>query len=72
MDKNGSPQIIVVFLNDREDFYDELKRFLYSECTCPSQFVQRKSLRNFKTSRTIAGYINVQISLKIGGVPWKV
>ena len=72
MDKNGTPQIITVFLGSirEENMYGELKRFLTNEIKCPSQFIRRKTLGNPKGAMSAASKIIIQMNVKVGSVPW--
>lgn len=72
-EKNKTPQIAVVYLDPREqNLYQDLKKFLTNKMHCPSQFIVRKTLRNPKGAMSAASKICIQMSAKVGAIPWEV
>lgn len=70
-EKNGVPQIVVVYLNSYEEkYYSELKRFLTNDLKCSSQFIRKKTLTNPKGAMSAASKITIQMNIKVGSVPW--
>lgn len=74
VDKNGKPQIIVLFLNPKEEkYYAELKRFITCELKIPSQGIKRKTVGpKSKNPLSAASKIIIQMNQKIGGQAWEI
>jgi hypothetical protein len=70
----GVPQILLLFLNEREEkLYGELKRLITMRFKCACQVIRRKLVHE-QTKRPLAitSDILLQIQVKIGAVPWEV
>ena len=74
VEKNGKPQIIVLFLQRNEErFYGELKRFITCELKVPCQAIRRYTVGpKAKSSMSAASKIILQMNQKVGGVIWRV
>jgi aubergine-like protein len=74
VEKNGKPQIIVLFFNNNEEkFYGELKRYITCELKLPSQGIKRKTVGSkSKSPMSAASKIIIQMNQKVGGVTWEV
>lgn len=73
IEKNGAPQIVVLFLQKHEEkYYGELKRFLTKEKKIPSQAIRRRTLSNQQPARNMsaASKIILQMNAKIGMPLW--
>ena len=72
-EKNGKPQIVLLFFNQGEDkYYGELKRFITCELKIPCQVVRRKTITKAKNPLSAASKIVVQMNQKAGGVAWEI
>lgn len=56
----------------KTSLYDDIKRFLISEFPVPSQVVLCNTISKGKNLRSIVNKILIQITAKIGGIPWTV
>lgn len=51
--------------------YESLKYYLQTECPIPSQVILTETIKNnFKTLRNIVKNLMIQISAKVGDIPW--
>lgn len=50
--------------------YDDLKYFLTTECPVPSQVILSGTIKRAKNLRNILKNLMIQISAKIGDIPW--
>nr|XP_012632060.1 piwi-like protein 3 isoform X2 [Microcebus murinus] len=67
------PQMVVCVLsNDKKDRYDDIKKYLCTECPTPSQCVVAKTLNRHKIVSTISDKLAQQMICKMGGALWKV
>lgn len=56
----------------RNSLYDDIKRFLLAEFPVPSQVVLCNTISKGKNLRSIVNKILIQMTAKIGGIPWTV
>ena len=73
VEKNGKPQIVVLFFQKYEEkMYAELKRFMTKELKIPSQVVRRRTLSNQQPARNMsaASKIILQMNAKLGMPLW--
>ena len=72
---NTDVQAIILLLpgaKGRTSLYDDIKRFLLAEYPVPSQVVLCNTISRGKNLRSIVNKILIQITAKIGGIPWTV
>ena len=73
VEKNGKPQIIVLFFSQFEEkFYGEMKRFITCELKIPCQAIRRKTITKSKNPMSAASKIVVQMNQKAGGAAWEI
>lgn len=73
VDKNGKPQIIVLFFSPHEEkFYGEMKRFITCELKIPCQAIRRRTITKAKNPMSAASKIVVQMNQKAGGAAWEI
>uniref|UniRef100_A0A8C6EKY9 Piwi like RNA-mediated silencing 3 n=1 Tax=Microcebus murinus TaxID=30608 RepID=A0A8C6EKY9_MICMU len=65
-------QVVCVLSNDKKDRYDDIKKYLCTECPTPSQCVVAKTLNRHKIVSTISDKLAQQMICKMGGALWKV
>ena len=72
--QDGSLDIIICISPGRKGsspIYEALKYYLQTECPIPSQVVLSETIKkNYKSLRNIVKNIMIQISAKMGHVPW--
>lgn len=65
--------VVVAINNTKGEHYSTLKKYMYCQDPVPNQVLTfEKVLRNMQKHRTFATKILLQMSTKLGGVPWKV
>lgn len=72
---NNNVQACVLLLpgaKGKTQLYDDIKRFLLAEFPVPSQVVLCNTISKGKNLRSIVNKILIQITAKIGGIPWTV
>lgn len=72
---NNNVQACVLLLpgaKGKTSLYDDIKRFLLAEFPVPSQVVLCNTISKGKNLRSIVNKILIQITAKIGGIPWTV
>lgn len=72
---NNNIQAVVLLLpgqKGKTQLYDDIKRFLLTEYSVPSQVVLCNTISKGKNLRSIVNKILIQITAKIGGIPWTV
>lgn len=72
---NNNVQACVLLLpgaKGKTSLYDDVKRFLLAEFPVPSQVVLCNTISKGKNLRSIVNKILIQITAKIGGIPWTV
>nr|AAM96947.1 macronuclear development protein 1 [Stylonychia lemnae] len=72
---NNNVQAAVLLLpgaKGKTSLYDDIKRFLLAEFPVPSQVVLCNTISKGKNLRSIVNKILIQITAKIGGIPWTV
>jgi len=72
---NPSVQAVILLLPGRKKngmHYDEIKRFLLTQCPVPSQVVLVSTIQAGKNLRSIINKVLIQICAKVGGTPWSV
>ena len=73
IEKNGKPQIIVLFFNPFEEkFYGEMKRFITCELKIPCQVIRKKTVLKAKNPMSAASKIVIQMNQKVGGTAWEI
>ena len=73
VEKNGKPQIIVLFFNPHEEkFYGTMKEFITCQLKLPCQAIRKKTVLKGKNPMSAASKIIIQMNQKAGGVAWKV
>ena len=73
IDKNGKPQIIVLYFNPPEEkLYGEMKRFITNELKIPCQAIRRRTITKSKNPLSAASKIVIQMNQKAGGTAWEV
>ena len=50
--------------------YDDVKRFLLSEYSIPSQVVMAQTISKGKNLKSIMTKVAIQMNAKLGGIPW--
>lgn len=69
--RNGKPQIIVLFLSNYEEkMYGELKRFISCQLAIPSQAIRKRTFAS-KNPLSAASKVILQMNAKIGGTLWE-
>lgn len=73
IEKNGKPQIIVLFFNPNEEkFYGNMKNFITCDLKLPCQVVRRRTVLKGKNPMSAASKIVIQMNQKAGGAAWRV
>lgn len=56
----------------KNSLYDDVKRFLLTEYSIPSQVVLANTIQKGKNLRSIISKVLIQMNAKLGGIPWAV
>lgn len=72
---NEGVQMVVLLLpgsKGRCNLYDDVKRWLITECAVPSQVVLTSTIQRGKNLRSIISKVLIQMNAKVGGTPWAI
>ena len=56
----------------RCNLYDDVKKYLLTECPIPSQVILTSTIQRGKNLRSIISKVLIQMNAKLGGTPWAV